>query len=168
MIKPKIVSIDGVDYTIAEATCNQCNYVWLLRNTKPPSCPKCRSMHWDQINHPSYEFVIARVMSRISKLDSLDVEMTNGEIRNRDLHTCQACGHVDTHFRITYEETRTKTDLDVHHIDGNHDNNSNCNQILLCQECHGILKERLHYRNIRIQKGVENGTMTRDSFSPGF
>ena len=49
-------------------------------------------------------------------------------IEEQPLRYCAACG-----------EDRT---VDIHHIDGNHDNNSKDNLIDLCPTCHSILHRR--------------------------
>lgn len=52
------------------------------------------------------------------------------EIFERDNYTCQDCGRKGEWFFFR------NYDLDVHHMDGNGENNNYENLITLCDECH--------------------------------
>ncbi|MBM3911024.1 MAG: HNH endonuclease [Thaumarchaeota archaeon] len=60
---------------------------------------------------------------QIKKLDKQEWQKIRKQILERDNYTCQYCGYYSEKYQI------------VHHIDGNPENNSNENLVIICQMC---------------------------------
>lgn len=61
------------------------------------------------------------------------INLDTWEILFRDNFTCQECGYSSTPNLYAF---CIFGGLEVHHIDGNRDNNLQSNKITLCRECH--------------------------------
>lgn len=61
-------------------------------------------------------------------------------VRERDV-VCQRCGMTDEESLIEYGSR-----LDMHHLDGDHENNDPKNGVLLCRYCHGTVARHLAWR----------------------
>lgn len=59
----------------------------------------------------------------VKKLDMKEWQKLRIQILQRDNYACQYCGHYSKKFQI------------VHHIDGNPENNSDKNLVVICQMC---------------------------------
>lgn len=146
MIRLKEVTIDGSTYTMPEALCERCHHVWVLSTgRKPRYCPRCRSGQWNVGDGLIREEVKRRIFLWFSSLD-IDIlieEADTEQVLERDHHRCIACGveYVKYQPKGLYWE---KSNLEVHHIDGNKLNNMGVNKVTLCMVCHGIVGDKTH------------------------
>jgi len=140
MIRAKAIELDGMKFTIPIAICKRCGYTWALREVVPPMCPKCRTSRWnDESGRPvNRDEVMLQIINRLSQLGpgELFTELDNQGVRCRDGGKCQSCGESDRSSQMQ------DTILEVHHIDGDRENNCGCNLVLLCKFCHRLVTQR--------------------------
>jgi hypothetical protein len=59
-------------------------------------------------------------------------------ILSRDRSRCVACGVGQKTVKVNHPTAQNRTNMSIHHIDGDPSNNDHVNLILICQRCHTI------------------------------
>jgi len=103
--------------------------IWLYRKPEPPTvrgpCVKCGLRQQRSIGKQGFAPVCEKCHDERSSASRLFRKRPyRAELKN----SCEECGFIPVHL----------CQLDVDHIDGNHDNNDPSNLKTLCANCHRL------------------------------
>lgn len=113
-------------------TCKQCGEIFTVKHSKAMYCGlKCSNKaHSDRMKgegNPHYKDGMSH---------SKEFADARPIILSRDLSKCVACGVGQKTVKVNHPTAQNRTNMSIHHIDGDPSNNDHANLITICQRCH--------------------------------